>query len=181
MQLVGSGVVVKSADLECRESPSCVAGCRARGLRAIVATPMVRWARWQAAATLIVASLSLLAASGCGDPGPVRHRVQGTVTYGGKPVTFGRVVFDPDVMKDNRGPQGYAAIENGRFDTAANGGKGTSGGPMVLTLDGFEPIGDGLDATAVRPLFSGHQEHRDLPAEDVEIKIDIPAGAEAGP
>jgi hypothetical protein len=129
----------------------------------------------------LLALLSLLATSGCGDPGPVRHRVQGTVTYGGKPVTFGRVVFDPDVMQDNNGPQGYAAIENGRFDTAANGGKGTSGGPMVLTLDGFEPIGDGLDATAVRPLFSGHQEHRDLPTADVELEIEIPAGAGAGP
>ncbi len=123
----------------------------------------------------------VLIAFGCGKSGPVRYRVQGNVTFDGRPVTFGRVVFDPDVTKDGRGPQGYAAIENGRFDTNANGGKGTSGGPMVVTLDGFEPVGDGLDATAARPLFSGYQQPCDLPQADTEINFDIPASAKAKP
>lgn len=119
--------------------------------------------------------------AGCGKAGPVRYRVQGNVTYDGKPVTYGRVVFDPDVTKENTGPQGYAAIENGRFDTGANGGQGTSGGPMMVTLHGFEPAGDGLDATATRRLFSDHIEYCDLPKADAEISFDVPPAGNKRP
>lgn len=123
----------------------------------------------------------VIALSGCGKPGPVRYRVHGTVTYDGRPVTYGRVTFDPDVTKDNSGPQGYAAIENGRFDTDLNGGQGTSGGPMMVTLHGFEPAGDGLDATMTRQLFSEHVEYRDLPKSDTEVTFEIQSSAKKRP
>ena len=137
--------------------------------------------REAAGVVLGVTAAAAILLAGCGKSGPVRYRVQGTVTYDGRPVTYGRVVFDPDVTKENTGPQGYAAIENGRFDTAENGGQGTSGGPMMVTLHGFEPAGDGLDATATRQLFSDLVEYRDLPKSDTEVHFEIPASVKKRP
>lgn len=138
--------------------------------------------RCDAAALLLGISCAVaIVLAGCGKAGPVRYRVRGNVTYGGKPVTYGRVVFDPDVTKENTGPQGYAAIENGRFDTGANGGQGTSGGPMMVTLHGFEPAGDGLDATNTRQLFAGHVEYCDLPKADAEVNFEIPTSVKQRP
>lgn len=134
-----------------------------------------RHARWKSSPrrvgplAAVLAGLAVVIA-GCGPQGPVRYRVQGSVTYDGKPVPVGRIIFNPDMTKGNRGPQGFAVIENGRFDTARNHGKGTSGGPMVVTIDAFEPSGAGT-----RPLVSGHQESRDFPMAAAELTFDVPA------
>lgn len=133
------------------------------------ATPPPRHAAWL---RCWLTAATLLAAAGCGPQGPARHRVHGTVSHAGTPVPLGRIVFEPDVLEDNRGPQGFAVIENGRFDTAVKHGRGTSGGPMVVTIDGFD-TGD-AGGTA-RPLFTGHRERRKLPAEAVEMNFEVPA------
>jgi hypothetical protein len=118
---------------------------------------------------------TLLGVAGCGPQGPARYRVHGTVSHAGRPVPLGRIVFEPDVLEGNRGPQGFAVIENGRFDTAVNHGRGTSGGAMVVTIDGFEPAGSGPAASPARSLFKGHQEHRDFPTAAVEMNFDVRA------
>ncbi len=110
--------------------------------------------------------------TGCGQQGPVRHRVQGTVSYEGRPVPLGRIVFDPDVLEGNRGPQGFAVIENGAFDTAVKQGRGTSGGPMLVTIDAYEPA---APSQPVKPLLTNHQERHTLPASDTELTIDVKA------
>jgi len=124
-------------------------------------------------AILLVATITF---AGCGEQGPARYRVHGSITHRGKPVPLGRIVFEPDVLKGNRGPQGFAVIENGFYDTAVKHGRGTSGGAMVITIEGFDPSGSPADANAIRTLFKGHQEHRDLPAAAVELSIDVPEG-----
>lgn len=119
-----------------------------------------------------VAAALAIAATGCGPQGPARHRVHGSVSYQGKPVALGRIVFEPDVLKGNRGPQGFAVIENGVFDTAVKQGRGTSGGPMVVTIDAYEPSSPGQ---AARPLLTNHQESCDLPAAATERNFDLKA------
>ena len=64
---------------------------------------------------------------GCG--GPKLYDVSGRVTYDGQLLPAGVIYFDPDVTKQNDGPQGYAVIKNGTYNTSARGGRGVVGGP----------------------------------------------------
>jgi hypothetical protein len=76
------------------------------------------------------------AVTGCGESGPQRFRLQGTVEFDGKPVPAGSVYLDPDATKGNKGPQGFATIVDGKFDTQ-NGGKGHVGGAMRVRIVGL--------------------------------------------
>jgi len=119
-----------------------------------------------------------LAAGGCRETGPARYRIHGTVTHAGVPVPLGRIVFDPDVTRDNDGPQGFAPIEDGRFDTASRHCHGTVGGPVIVRIDGFEKVPAGEDATTPgRRLFPTYESRVDLPRESREMNFDIPAAA----
>lgn len=70
--------------------------------------------RWFATMSLLVGALAL---AGCGkEPANVVH-VSGTVTFDGKPVPLGMIVFEPDPSKSNSGRQGHADIKDGKFDT----------------------------------------------------------------
>ena len=51
---------------------------------------------------------------GCGDGGLKRYRVSGDVSFQGKPVPAGSIIFTPDTAKGNAGPQGTANIIDGR-------------------------------------------------------------------
>ena len=120
----------------------------------------------------------LVAGTGCGRRGPERYRVHGTVTHAGQPVPLGRIVFEPDLARGNRGPQGYAPIENGRFDTAAKFCQGTVGGATIVRIEGFEMIGNAEDATSPgRRLFETFETRIDLPRESVSRNFDVPVTA----
>ena len=68
---------------------------------------------------------------------PVLYHVSGTVTYDGQPLPAGQVFFDADLTKGHDGPQGFAYIKDGQFDTA-QGGRGVLGGPYVIRIQGFD-------------------------------------------
>lgn len=89
-------------------------------------------------AVALVSSLTL-ALHGCGGK-PERVRVSGQVTFEGKPVQYGNIVFEPDQTKGNRGPQGYAKIDaQGNYDTAI-AGAGPSPGAQVVTLEAYPDL-----------------------------------------
>jgi hypothetical protein len=117
---------------------------------------------WLGAAALLAA----VAVAGCGDGGPKRHRVSGTVKYDGQPIPFGEVLFTPDGAKKNSGPQGFANIRDGKYDTALEGGKGIGGGPMIVRVTGFDGPGGKLLCEVEQPA--------DLPASDTTHNIDVP-------
>ena len=119
--------------------------------------------------------LCLAAVAGCGQRGPQRFRVSGTVTHAGKPVPLGRVIFEPDTTRGNDGPQGFAPIENGRFDTAGPHCKGAVGGPMLVRIDGLGTSGGEDPAAAGRLLFPTHEEAIDLPSADSVRDFVVPA------
>lgn len=125
-----------------------------------------------AASCLRWAMLGVLATAltGCGRPsGPLRFRVSGPVTCGGRPVPHGEILFSPDGRQGNKGPQGIAIIKDGRYDTEGSRAPGASGGPTVVRVTALESPGGGLIAE--------HEFTIDLPHADSEPPIEIPAPA----
>jgi len=129
---------------------------------------------WPARTCVIALTLALgLGAGGCGPSGPPRFQVSGTVTFGGQPVPAGVIYFDPDVTKGHDGPQGYAQIKDGHYDTRQEG-KPVTPGPHVVRIQGF----DGKSANELplgQPLFPQAQQNRDMPAADSTQDFSIPA------
>lgn len=127
----------------------------------------------------------VVAATGCsGEQGPPRYHVSGKVAFKGKPVGFGMIYFQPDGSAGNTGPQGFAKIRDGAFDTRLEG-KGSVGGAMIVRITGFdsEPPAKEQSETAPgpKPLFSEYQTNVDLPKEDSTKDFDVPESAEKGP
>ncbi len=127
--------------------------------------------RFFSASILVVLALFIC---GCAEKGPKRYRIHGTVTYKGEPVPIGTIMYEPDSSKDNSGPAGSAAIKDGKFDSDLDG-KGFSGGPQRITIQGFDgknpdpefsPYGNTLGDDLYVKSF-------DLPHEDVELDIEM--------
>src|SRR5262245_3095969 len=110
---------------------------------------------------LVFAGLSL----GCGDSGPPRTDVWGTVTWKGAPIPAGHIFFTPDATKGNHGLQGVAVIENGKFDTRFDKSRGCTSGPQQIEIRCF----DGKGITRMMPY--GH----DMFTEHPRMAIDVPA------
>jgi hypothetical protein len=115
----------------------------------------------------------LLPLLGCGGGSSV-YDVYGTVTFDGKPVPAGRVYFTPDLAQKNDGPQGFAEIHDGQFDSR-QGGRGTVSGPVVIRVEGYEK---GPDARSVgKRLFLDYEIKRDLPKVASAQTLEVPASA----
>lgn len=108
----------------------------------------------------ISAACALLA--GCAEDGPPRYDVSGMVSFNGEPVPRGTIVFEPDTKKGNKGPQGFADIKDGHFNTA-DGGKGTVGGPHIARIAGFDGKPQNEQQYLGNPIFNEHLEEVDLP------------------
>ena len=121
---------------------------------------------------LVLVGLSL---AGCGRSGPPRYELSGTVTYGGQPLPAGVIFFDPDVRQGNDGPQGFAHIQDGRYDTRQKG-KGQVGGPHRVRIFGFDGH-PGPELPMGKPLFSEYQADHHLPRENSTRDFDVPAPA----
>lgn len=128
----------------------------------------------------VVMLLAATFVAGCGGPaGPKRYRVRGEVTFQGDPIPAGMVVFEPDATQGNSGPQGFAPLTDGRYDTAA-GGKGAVGGPQVVRITGFDGIPLDDDAPSGRPLFNKYETNVDLPEESTTLDFDVPGPGSEG-
>jgi hypothetical protein len=115
---------------------------------------------------------------GCGTDGPQRYRLQGTITYDGKPVPAGTIIFEPDASQKNDGPQGLATIHDGVFDSA-RGGKGTVGGPHRVTILGCDGTSISETSPQGKPLFEPYITTADLPKKNGKLDFDVPS-AKAG-
>jgi hypothetical protein len=121
-------------------------------------------------AALLVAWVCSWGAAGCG--GERLYDVSGTVSYNGTPVPTGLVFFDPDPTQDPGGTQGFAEVHDGKFNTAV-GGRGVRGGHYTVRILGY----DGKASNELpkgHPLFSEHQEKRELPQANSELTFDLP-------
>ena len=128
---------------------------------------------------ILLASVGFLAVAGCGsDDGPKRYDLSGTVTFAGKPIPAGSIVFQPDSSAGNSGPQGVAEIRDGQYDTAD--GKGLIGGPHIVRITGFDGVAEN-EMEVVPPLFAEYQIKSDLPKESGTMDFEVPADAPKAP
>lgn len=74
--------------------------------------------------------------SGCGG-GNGLVDVSGTVSFKGKAVPKGMVWFDPDPGHPGKPPQGFAFIEEGKFESKVKG-RGVSKGPYLVRIEGYD-------------------------------------------
>lgn len=124
-------------------------------------------------ATLAFSLTAACVAPGCGgSSGPERYPLQGAVTYDGQPVPGGSIEFEPDGSKGNRGPAGYATIENGRYATLPE--KGIVGGPHVVRITGTDGKATG-ESPYGTPLFPQYKTTADLPREAGSHDFNVPA------
>ncbi len=122
----------------------------------------------------VALAAALVATAGCSkQEGPTRYRISGTVTLDGKPIPYGEVLFTPDPAKKASGPQGIAPIRDGRYDTAAEGGKGIAGGPTIVRVNGMTGPGGKTLCEYETPV--------DLPRADGTHDIAVPKGGAAKP
>jgi len=119
-------------------------------------------------------SLGLMILLGCGGKsGPTRYDLSGAATFQGKPIPYGTISFRPDTSRGNSGPGGFVQIREGQYETES--GKGTVGGPHVLTISGFAQLpGATPGAEGAPQLFSPYEMKIDLPKEDTTRDIEVP-------
>lgn len=126
--------------------------------------------------TPLVCGLFLAAvSSGCGrGNSPTRYRVVGSVTFAGKPVPAGAILFTPNSVIDKGGVAGCATIKDGKYDTSV-GDKGISGGPQIVRISGFDGVPSGDSWPNGKPLFPEYVIKVDLPKEKTTHDFDVPA------
>lgn len=119
-----------------------------------------------------VCSLAIIA--GCSKQEVKRFRAQGAVTFDGKPVPAGTVYFDPNAQKGNKGPQGFATIVDGKYDTN-NGGQGHVGGAMKIRIVGLSASAKArTDDSPIPPLFPEFVDAIDLKSADETRDFSVP-------
>lgn len=119
---------------------------------------------------IVLCASVLIAATGCNqNSGTTRYQLSGEVTFAGQPIPSGTIIFTPDSSQGNSGPQGVAIIKDGKYDTAAPTGKGIGGGPTIIQVTG--------QAADNQQLICEFEEKVDLPKQNAERKIEVPATA----
>lgn len=123
--------------------------------------------------SLFLCGALLLVSTACNKSSGLRHDVRGTVTWKGKPIPGGVITFVPDGTKGTRGPQGFAYIRNGKFDTRENG-KGVVKGSLIISIGATDGKGFG-EFHHGKPLFtSSVVQNKDVTAEAEELQLVIP-------
>ena len=123
---------------------------------------------------LVLSSCVAVAALiGCESSERPTYRVSGKVQWKGQPVPKGLIYFEPDLHRSNDGPQGFAMIENGQYDTG-QGGRNVVAGPHVVRVEGYDGK-EGHELPLGRLIFSEYSFEHDLPGEYSNLDIDVPA------
>jgi hypothetical protein len=129
-------------------------------------------------AKCLAAVFLLMALTGCGRDDGGRKIVFGTVTWKGEPVPNGILYFTPDTSKGSTGPQGFAQIKDGAFDTRHPLSKGCATGPHKVTIQGC----DGKNIRPNRPygdsLFVPVEIDVDIPIDGGEVNLIVPDSAQ---
>jgi hypothetical protein len=130
-------------------------------------------------AKLLSVGILLAWCAGCGEQGPPRYKLSGTVTFEGEPVPRGSVILEPDPAEGNKGPSVTAEIRDGKYSVP--GDRGTVGGPHLVRIVGTDgiptSIGD-MEIPEGAALFPDYTTTADLPAGDATLDFDVEAPAE---
>lgn len=85
---------------------------------------------------VLVAATIAAGCPGCKQSDTPRYDLSGAVTFDGKPVPRGYIVFRPDGSAGNDGPGAQADIRDGKYATLP--GRGTIGGSHEIQVFGFD-------------------------------------------
>ena len=130
---------------------------------------------WKSTLAFALVAVVCLGSTGCGESGPKRYRISGTVTYKGEPVPAGTVMFEPDSSAGNSGAPGSAAIKDGKFDSAEDGA-GFIGGPHRITIQAFDGKNPDPEYTPYgNPIGDGdlYVKSFDLPVGDATLDVEL--------
>lgn len=100
--------------------------------------------------------------------------VHGRVTFKGKPVPTGMIIFSADPGGGFTGSDGHAPIYDGVYDTVV-GGYRTRGGKLVARIEGRGMPSP--DAAQGPLLFSNYDVPVDVPKGRFALNFDVPASA----
>ncbi len=129
--------------------------------------------QWVTTSVLLLAlALVSTALVGCGKRGSdALYEISGSVTFAGRPVPGGRIVFEPDEARGASGMVSIGDIANGSYRTRPQ--RGFGGGPCRVTIYGT----DGTVPTEEKDtsLFPPWQTTLDLPREACRRDFDVPA------
>ena len=123
--------------------------------------------------TAMALLLTIMFLAGCGDSGPPRYHVSGSVTYEGKPVPHGSILFQPLPSTGGGAATGNATIRDGKYDTRV-AGEPISGGPQIVIIEAFDgkvvnpdyaPFGESLG--------DSYRRQHDLPEEDATLDVEL--------
>jgi hypothetical protein len=115
---------------------------------------------------------AIAVASGCSKPEFERFPLSGSIQFDGKPVNSGFIVFEPDSAKGNRGPQGYASIVHGRYDTDKTG-KGSVAGSIKVRIVGLNPGGMAAEDLGIS-LFEPYETSIEVSAATTTVDFEVP-------
>ena len=111
------------------------------------------------------------------DSGRIESPQSTWLPYAGKPLAAGRISFEPDTDRGNKGPAGYGDIVAGRYETYRT--MGVVGGPHRVVIEGYS--GASPDEWRKRsPLFPPHITVVELPTETTSFDFDVPASPQPG-
>jgi hypothetical protein len=120
----------------------------------------------------VLAAVAGALTTGCS--GEKTYHLSGTVTYKGKPVPKGQIVFEPDAAAGNSGQPAYAKIVDGQYDTREDG-QGTVGGPHIVQIHGRDGIPRGELLNGL-PLFRDYTTTVDIPKGNNKQDFEVPSG-----
>ncbi|MFO0926319.1 MAG: hypothetical protein U0736_04670 [Gemmataceae bacterium] len=121
----------------------------------------------------LVVAVGLLILCACGDSGPKRYRVAGTVRYKDQPLKSGLINFIPDGAQS---PAGGAPIVDGRYEIAV--ARGLLAGKYRVSISA--PTGGVAVKEGEAPGVSGKETRETLPARyntQSELTAEIKPGA----
>jgi hypothetical protein len=112
---------------------------------------------------------------GCGGEGLDRERIQGTVTFEGKPVERGAVLFEPTQSVGTIAPTVYLRVQDGTFDT---GDEGPIPGKYKVIVGGYQTAKTHVDSDGVThtaQLFNDYTFEVEIPPPGNTLHIEVPA------
>jgi hypothetical protein len=130
-------------------------------------SPSPRW--------LCAVAIVLFISGGCGGESLNRLRIQGTVTFEGKPVERGAVLLEPTQSVGTIAPTSYLRVENGKFDT---GDEGPIAGKYKVIVGGYDLAQKQVDSDGVThtaQLFNDYTFEVEMPPPGNTLHIEVPA------
>jgi hypothetical protein len=128
--------------------------------------------------TRITATTICLGLAGCEGDGLERHQVSGTVSYQGRPVEYGTIVFEPEASAGQIAPTSFARIESGKYQTER--AESPTTGRYNVRVMGFDkakmkqntPPEEIIELPELFPAYSVSVE---IPPPDDRLDIEVPS------